>query len=117
MTEQVYFDNWTKWADVSNDFSNGYSWNMPAVPAIPEPEEVLLAAYSYEDYSGDAFVIYRQGDKYYTNEGGHCSCHGLEGQWSPEAYTLPVLITALEKFKYGIFEQHKDRILKLLRAR
>lgn len=63
----------------------------------PEPDQVILATYEYEDYSGTADVIYRDGDKYYWVRGSHCSCNGLEGQWEPEEYTKELLIKSLEK--------------------
>lgn len=61
----------------------------------PEPCEVLLAWYEYEDYSGSARVVYRRGDDYYEVTGGHCSCYGLEDQWEPEKYDRSTLIQAL----------------------
>jgi hypothetical protein len=56
--------------------------------------EVLLASYTYEDYSGHAFVLFWRDGKLYEVNGSHCSCHGLEAQsycdnenrtqWEPE---------------------------------
>ncbi len=46
--------------------------------------EILLAVYSYEDYSGSAFVLFEKDDLLYEVNGSHCSCYGLEGQWQPE---------------------------------
>ncbi len=64
----------------------------------PEPTAVLYAYYQFEDYSGDAEVLYKRGRRYYLVEGGHCSCHGLEGQWEPTEYpTKRVLINCLKK--------------------
>lgn len=48
---------------------------------IPEEEasrlrrfaKVLFAIYEYEDYSGSAYVLYKEGDKYYEVYGSHCS--------------------------------------------
>ena len=54
--------------------------------------EVLLARYSYENYSGDAFVVFRDADgALFEVVGGHCSCNGLEGQWEPTPLTLDAL--------------------------
>jgi hypothetical protein len=53
--------------------------------------ELLYAGYTYEDYSGSAFVLYRKGDKLYEVHGGHCSCNGLEDQWEPEETTVEAL--------------------------
>jgi hypothetical protein len=105
----VYFDDFSNWNDVSQSFD----------VKLPEPDEVLLAAYTYEDYSGAALVIYRIGDKFYVVEGGHCSCYGLEGQWEPEEYSLPLLFAAFEKRtdNYSVWGQHHKRILQNLRNR
>lgn len=46
--------------------------------------EVIYADYTYEDYSGNAMVIYEKDGKLYEVNGSHCSCYGLEGQWWPE---------------------------------
>jgi hypothetical protein len=46
--------------------------------------QICYAFYEYEDYSGDAFVIYyrKSTRKYYEAHGSHCSCYGLEDQWT-----------------------------------
>src|SRR4051812_43967563 len=52
-----------------------------------EGASILAAAYTYEDYSGSALVLYEKDGKLFVNHGGHCSCYGLEDQWSPEEVT------------------------------
>lgn len=42
---------------------------------------ILFASYVYEDYSGDAVVLFERDGKLYEVYGSHCSCYGLEGQW------------------------------------
>jgi len=64
--------------------------------------QVLVAAYSYESYSGDAYVLFRRDGKLFEVRGGHCSCHGLEGQWEPEETTPETILHWLGK---GIFDQ------------
>ncbi len=57
-----------------------------------EGVNILLASYGYEEYEGDAFVLFEKGGKLYEINGSHCSCHGLESdsynggptQWQPE---------------------------------
>lgn len=61
---------------------------------------VLLAHYAYEDYSGHAYVLYEKGGKYYLNEGSHCSCFGLEGQWEP-VEVLPEQLIKMNITVYG----------------
>ena len=61
------------------------------------PEDSLEGAivygawYEYEDYSGNSFVLFEKDGKLWEVNGSHCSCNGLEGQWSPEETTWEVL--------------------------
>jgi hypothetical protein len=54
-------------------------------------EEVLFASYGGGDYDGDAFVVFVRDGKLYEVHGSHCSCNGLEGQWSPEETSVAAL--------------------------
>lgn len=65
--------------------------------------DVLLASYGYENYSGDAFVLFRdtRDGKLYEVHGGHCSCYGLEGQWEPEECELDGLRHRLKNGQLG----------------
>jgi hypothetical protein len=62
-------------------------------PSAPEVAgiEVLLADYTYEDYSGSAWVVFKKDGKLFEVNGGHCSCYGLEGQWEPEETTAEAI--------------------------
>lgn len=70
------FNGFTDAEDVFNQFN------------VKEDEqkdvEFIYAFYNYEDYSGSAFVLFARKGKLYEVNGGHCSCCGLEDQWSPE---------------------------------
>lgn len=59
--------------------------------------EILLAAYSYECYSGQAVVVFKKDSQLWTVNGSHCSCYGLEGQWEPEEASISQLEHILEK--------------------
>lgn len=52
--------------------------------------QILYAMYEYECYSGSAWVFgYDHVDEtFFETSGSHCSCYGLEGQWSPESLSL-----------------------------
>lgn len=117
-TMTVYFDDFTSWNSVAERFA-GYCWSedKSAAKKIAKPEEVIFASYEIDGYEGSAAVLFRNGDKYYTVEGSHCSCFGLEDQWNPEEYDLPVLIDNIEKRGWGIFERHKKNLLRKLRTR
>jgi hypothetical protein len=52
---------------------------------------VFVACYDQQDYSGSAFVLYAKGKTLYEVHGSHCSCYGLEEQWSPEDTTIDSL--------------------------
>ncbi|MCY9324031.1 hypothetical protein [Bacillus haynesii] len=63
--------------------------------------EVILASYTYEDYEGDAFVLFRKDGKYYEVHGSHCSCYGLEDQWEPEEAVLKELEHRVTEGRFG----------------
>jgi hypothetical protein len=56
--------------------------------------EILYASYTYEDYSGSAFVLVRSNitKELFEVHGGHCSCNGIEGQWRLEPTTVKALL-------------------------
>ena len=58
---------------------------------------IVFAYYSYEDYTGRAFVLFTKEDKLYEVHGSHCSCYGLEGQWEPEETSVELLTHRLQK--------------------
>jgi hypothetical protein len=73
---------------------------------------VLLASYTYEDYSGAAFVLFERGGTLYRVEGSHCSCMGLEGQWEPEETSLAALA---HEINHGwVSNDYRDELCALL---
>jgi hypothetical protein len=62
----------------------------------PEPDEVLYARYSVDDYEEDAEVLYRRGHDYFLARGSQCSCCGLRDQWEPIQYDAATLEAFLE---------------------
>ena len=84
--------------------------------------EILLAYYSYEDYSGSAFVLFEKDGKLFEVNGGHCSCYGLSEsnysdstgtQWQPEETTWESLVTRLKSWQ---FEGFSDELRALIEA-
>lgn len=94
--ESPYYDIFENWNDVQSNFQMKED----------EPDEVFVAGYSYEDYSGYSEVVYRRGTDYFIASGSHCSCYGLEGQWEPERYDKETLLVALKK-------RHQDETTKI----
>jgi hypothetical protein len=78
-----YFGSWNSVDDLTGNFEIDKSELRGA--------EVLFASYVQGGYEGSAIVVFRQNGKLYEVHGGHCSCNGLEGQWSPEEATADSL--------------------------
>lgn len=70
----VFLGDWDKSRDVFESFNYHY-----------DGENILFAAYAQDyGYDGTALVIFEKDSKLFEVHGGHCSCNGLENQWSPE---------------------------------
>ena len=69
--------------------------------ALHKEEKILFATYTYENYSGSAWVLFTKGGKLYEVNGGHCSCNGLEGQWEPEEVSLKELKNRVLNGSFG----------------
>lgn len=94
-----YFGNWNCKEDVARDFSVD-------VEALGN---VLFAWYGYGDYDGSAFVLTEIDGKLYEVNGGHCSCHGLEDQWSLEETSVEALAHVLkEGYRFSSYYEGGD---------
>lgn len=51
---------------------------------FPTDEEILFASYAPGCYCGDSLILFQRDGKLFVNEAAHCSCYGLENQWSPD---------------------------------
>jgi hypothetical protein len=85
-----------------------------------EGVEILFAVYWSESYDGSAFVLYRKDGELYAVEGSHCSCYGLEDQWSPVKVTKESLVHEIEKGELGQSRYDEDgnfggRLLEFLK--
>lgn len=86
--------------DIANEFQIDVS--------LLEDCQILFAAYTQEQYEGSALVIYLKDGKLYENSGSHCSCYGLEGQWSPEETCMEAL--KIRDLKYYGFEKNLEEL-------
>lgn len=104
----TYLNNFDNKTDIENEFQ---------IEPLDSNVNILLAYYSYEDYSGDAFVLYEQEGKLYEVNGGHCSCYGLEGQWEPEFVNIEELKhrVTVGTFGKGYYESDRDKFNTQLR--
>lgn len=74
---------------------------------------VVYATYSYESYSGHGYVLYIEDGQFWQTCGSHCSCNGLEGQWSPELVTVDV-IQHIADNGYGDDQEAARRALRVM---
>lgn len=84
-----YFGSFDSYATMVADFK------IPP-DQCPSEEDVIFASYGTPSYRGDAMVLFQKDGQLYENYGSHCSCYGLEDQWSPEPTTWPVVINNLD---------------------
>ena len=95
-------------------FDDGFEDKQDVIDQFDAPHDaldgavVLYATYTYEDYSGDAFVLYWKDGQLYEVNGGHCSCYGLEGQWDPEVTTEEALIHRIKQGRLGMSYDDAD---------
>lgn len=88
-----------------------------------EGAEILLASYTYEDYSGSAFVLFRRDGKLFEVNGGHCSCFGLgesdysgdtTTQWQPEETTVESMMARIES--HWDFDGCREELRTILKS-
>ena len=83
---------------------------------VIKDEEIIVAFYLYESYSGIASVLFKRDDKYFIVEGSHCSCYGLEGQWNEEEISLEYISHRIENGCFADWASHyEERIKERLR--
>lgn len=98
----IYLERWSDKQDVANDFS----------VELGKDIHILVACYTYEDYSGNAFVLFEKDNKLFEVNGSHCSCNGLEGQWEPEEVSHAELKHRVKEGNLGRwFAGSEDEIL------
>jgi hypothetical protein len=68
---------------------------------------IIVAAYTYENYSGDAFVLYEKDGQLYEVNDSHCSCNGLRN-WSPEHTSIDAVM--LREDSDGVWEAYGSQI-------
>lgn len=101
--ELILLHDWSNIESLYEDFERK-RWGTPEqIIADKDDIEILLGSYTYEDYSGNAFVLFRRKSdgKLYEVNGSHCSCYGLEGQWAPEECTIAELRHRLVNGRLG----------------
>jgi hypothetical protein len=98
--ESVFLNDWSDKEGVLSDF-DGYSWDDNVNNKLSREVNILFASYGCANYSGDAWVLFEQDGKLFEVSGNHCSCFGLEDQWSPEEVLLEELENRLVNGSFG----------------
>lgn len=119
----VYLNDWSSKFAVMSDFEDLYmSEDEYKAEKSPYPNEklwlekkdkvkrllpewkkknILFASYGHANYEGRAWVLFEQNGELFEINASHCSCYGLEGQWSPEKVVLQELYNRVEKGTFG----------------
>ncbi|MBB4192767.1 hypothetical protein [Rhizobium aethiopicum] len=87
----IYLHDWSESGEA------GMLSDFQASPDVLSGATVIVASYTYENYSGDAYVLFERDGKLFEVHGGHCSCYGLEGQWEPEEADRDAIIHRITK--------------------
>lgn len=83
---QPEFSGFSDLDDVAQQFETNLDGIIP-----------LWCAYESESYEGSAACWFEKDGQLMYVDGSHCSCHGLEGQWSEETY-FPVQFDKLSSY-------------------
>ena len=115
-----YFNNFNSIEDVISNFSEMNDDYESKKNIELKEDEVLLASYGGRSYEGAAMVIFERDGKYYEVHGSHCSCNGLEGQWSPEETSMEALSFRLENMdeysRENFIEEHGQEFYDAFRG-
>ena len=105
MTDK-YWGSWSGYEKMKEDWTGSHYSPKPTPSDFPGEDEVLFANYGGGGYDGYGFVLWEHDGKLYQNHGSHCSCNGLDDQWSPSETTWK----ALAMWEPNPYEMEKDAI-------
>jgi hypothetical protein len=94
--------DWKDLESLIKDFwdAERYDFNSHRYNGEMDGVEWIFAYYSYENYEGQSFVLFKKNNQIQEVNASHCSCYGLEGQWKPEPSSFEVIKKRLEDDKY-----------------
>lgn len=89
-------------AEFKNE-ADARNWALGEWEAKPEQltdKLILVVGAQYDSYEGAGFFLLRdtKTSQLYEVHGGHSSCYGFEGQFTPEATTIEYLLS--DKFSF-----------------
>lgn len=122
MVKREIYDGFNDWDDVMRQFGGVYDWEKKPAPKLERKPRYVNAFYNQDGYEGSACVVYAYNKMgpYYVVEGGHCSCHGLEGQWNPEEVSIEYINRVFHENRYsnaGVYVTMREWVHALRRTR
>lgn len=75
---------------------------------------IVFHEYTYGYFSGNAFTLFTKNGKLYESNGSHCSCYGLDGQWSEEETTVEAIMFRIDRGNFDGVD--KRRLLAALKT-
>ena len=103
----IYMHDWAKAGE--EQMLSDFGIDKSALDGV----EIIVASYTYEDYTGDAYVLFRKAGQLYEVHAGHCSCYGLsesnytgksETQWQPEEADRTAILHRIIHGSWGFEE-------------
>lgn len=113
----IYAGAWENKKEIEQSFHSYYE-----KPSFEITGNIIFAIYDREEYEGRVLVVFEKDNVIYEVNASHCSCYGLEGQWSPEETTKEALLVRFNStYPYSIFgnflETDKAEIKKWLEGK
>jgi hypothetical protein len=99
---------------IASEPNGDYNFIMEDFGETQTDEKILFANYHQEDYEGSAYAIFVKDGKLYEVHGGHCSCYGLEDQWTPEEVCLPELVNRVTNGKGYYLDEYGSAVKQIL---
>lgn len=113
--DAIYLHIWNSKEDMIASFENEYDKDKLTQEQKDKYAhvDVLLASYGCDNYTGDAFVLFRNNKdgQLYENHGSHCSCFGLEDQWDEESTNIESLRKRVNEGSLGS-DHYSDNVFK-----
>lgn len=100
---KVYFGDW---AEPSYSGKQGReAMEKDFNVKLPDSVHILFAYYGQRSYEGSAYVLFEQDGKLFEVAASHCSCYGLEDQWSPAETVAAAARTYLKDTYYYVDDE------------
>jgi hypothetical protein len=91
--KMIYNGNFNNKKDVESNFSVSL-----------DDVHIVYAEYVTGSYEGSAWVIFSRNGKLFEVHGSHCSCNGLEGQWSEEDTSADIILERIKRNGHSEFD-------------